>query len=226
MDDHWTGATQASTVLRGSRLRLVAPFGLMVHTTGKGVSQYDSPLARAVKLYMTGDAYPHYVIDTNGGAVQTCYETHWGAHAGIDSAERLAYESGSWRSKLPPAVVERWQQRWPGRRSPLNLFPLASPNAAYIGVELIPLNKPVDENWYTQAQYDKLAALCIDIERRYGIELKGARLVGHEDIEPLTRWDRLGGWDPGFLRPKPRFSWLRLQEARLPIDRTDSAGVV
>ncbi len=32
-------------------------------------------------------------------------------------------------------------------------------------------------------------------------------LPGHEDVAPLKRWNRGGGWDPGAIRLHPRFSW-------------------
>jgi soluble lytic murein transglycosylase-like protein len=33
------------------------------------------------------------------------------------------------------------------------------------------------------------------------------RLLGHEDITPLSRFDKNGCWDPGGLREKPYFDW-------------------
>ena len=61
------------------------------------------------------------------------------------------------------------------------------------------------------------AALALDIAERHGFadafaegEFPSRRLVGHEDIEPLERWNRQGGWDPGGLREKPKFFWPRI----------------
>ena len=41
-------------------------------------------------------------------------------------------------------------------------------------------------------------------------KLPSPRLVGHEDIEPLERWNKQGGWDPGALRVKPKFVWASI----------------
>jgi hypothetical protein len=32
-------------------------------------------------------------------------------------------------------------------------------------------------------------------------------LVCHEDLSPLKRWDKGGGWDVGVLRAVPRLGW-------------------
>jgi hypothetical protein len=49
--------------------------------------------------------------------------------------------------------------------------------------------------------------LLNEIAERRKLTLSGPRLVGHEDVHPLRRWDVYGGWDPGALREKPRFHW-------------------
>ena len=84
-----------------------------------------------------------------------------------------------------------------------------------MGVELLPT--PRGPDWYTQAQYDALAALVVDVAQRHDRPPVGEHVVAHEDLEPLTRWNRTGGWDPGALRPQPRFSWIRHLEAMLPV---------
>ena len=33
------------------------------------------------------------------------------------------------------------------------------------------------------------------------------RLLGHEDLTPISRHDKKGGWDPGGLREVPYFDW-------------------
>jgi N-acetyl-anhydromuramyl-L-alanine amidase AmpD len=63
---------------------------------------------------------------------------------------------------------------------------------------------------YTTAQHDATAALASDIAARWGLPDKwhtSGRLATHEDISPLTRSHKGGGWDPGVLRGSPWFDW-------------------
>jgi N-acetyl-anhydromuramyl-L-alanine amidase AmpD len=82
-----------------------------------------------------------------------------------------------------------------------------SPNDLYVGVELV----PSPDRTFTYVQYFALASLLIEIRERRGVELSGRKLVGHEDLHPLARWNISGGWDPGALRAQPLFSWQKLR---------------
>lgn len=192
----------------------VQPYGLCVHTTGRGLTQRAinldvEPLGLAVDTYCApgiATTFPHYVIGWDGTIIQIADDRERARHAGVDPLERLAYLDGTWMRKLNPAAVNRWFDKWPGIKSPSHLYPSKSPNEDYLGVELIPLNSRGDNGTlFTPAQYTALAELIDDIQDRYGQTLKS--LVGHEDLEPLTRWNSGGGWDPGFLRANPYFRW-------------------
>jgi hypothetical protein len=64
---------------------------------------------------------------------------------------------------------------------------------------------------FTRAQHETIARLAWDIAQRHGWPAgawwRTARLVGHEDLTPLSRHDANGGWDPGGLRDAPYFDW-------------------
>lgn len=198
----------------------VQAWGLCVHTTGRGLPEEAKKLNRdglvhAVEIYCRKDAnFPHYVIGPGGDIRQIADDKERARHAGIDDAERKLYESGEWKKKVSAAALALWERRWPGVKNPLHLFPSRSPNEDYLGVELIPsLTKQPNGTLFTDAQYESLGKLCRDIEQRHGIKLEGKRLVGHEDLEPLSRWDKTGGWDPGGLRPEGKlyFDWGRVR---------------
>lgn len=175
----------------------------------------------------------HYVINSNGVIYQVVDEALVAPHCGIDAWQRQTMIDGSWLQPVlsttaiamfkklkenenkpvprPPSPkgVELWKARWPGFASPLKLYPTTSANDAYVGIEMIPKREPDKYNGqnFEQAQYRALNELLRDIQSRHEIELKGSRLVGHEDVDPYDRWDRTGGWDPGSLRPDPHFNW-------------------
>lgn len=204
----------------------IVPWGVCVHTTGSGVPEEAArlgvpPLQEALSIYLAPDRppiftnFPHYVIDNDGTLVQLADEVERARHVAIPDEDRAMYLSGAWRSKCSATGVKLWDLRWgPGKRNPLQLYPSRHPNDDYLGVELIPLAVPLKSgSRFTSAQYDKLSELLEDIEQRYGLELEGSRLVGHEDISPLTRWNSGGGWDPGGLRGAPSFLWREVQRA-------------
>jgi hypothetical protein len=65
---------------------------------------------------------------------------------------------------------------------------------------------------FTKAQHDSVARLAVDVARRNHWPAneewwRSPRLLGHEDLTPITRKDSKGGWDPGYLRERPYFDW-------------------
>lgn len=187
-------------------------FGVVVHTTGTGVLERSkklgiSPLECAISIYTTpGANFAHYCIDHDGMIVQVADEKEKAPHAGIGKADRALYKSGEWRTKVSRTVLDLWWRRWPDFSSPLSFFPGRSVNEVYLGIELIPLS----DRTFSEEQYDALGRLLIDMSTRHGFGLWSTRVVGHEDLEPLSRWDNKGGWDPGALRASPRFSWQEI----------------
>jgi len=192
----------------------------MFHTSGRGIvkrAERESvpPIVMALAWYRRKSGV-HYVIGYDGTIYQMLEDDRRGAHVGVSLLDRASYLSGRWlrSKKIQSRVVALWRKRWSGYKSPQHLYPTRSPNSCYIGVEMIPLPHLSDDNlWFTEEQHVAAAALARDIARRHGWPenwMNTPRLVGHEDISPLTRWDRNGGWDPGALRTTPRFSWAKI----------------
>lgn len=187
--------------------RTLPVFGLVVHTTGSGITEQAKklkvdPLDHAVAYYLDPKHYfPHYVIGYDGEIVQVADEKERAQHVGF--AERGKYLTSEWENLLPAKLVMNWHSRWPRFQSPAHLFPGASPNNVYIGCELLPP--------FTVEQHKAVVMLAADIGERYKLPdhwWQTPRLVGHSDLNPLTR----GEWDPG-----KTFNWgyvLQLLDAR------------
>lgn len=130
----------------------------------------------------------------------------------------LGHYSGSWTTDLPKLLTKRIQERWPGYPNPLDVLP-DSPNACGIHMECIPLTKfwigqgfepAFPGSYFTQAQYDTIAAVGVDLAARKQWPWEWWRmhhLLGHSDITPISRHIKKGGWDPGHLMSPKRFNW-------------------
>jgi hypothetical protein len=147
---------------------------------------------------------------------------------GVGMLEQIrSIKSGKFEKDLPPIVVSLWRKHWPGYNHPLDLLPTGEQyaNPCYIHVECVPCVYPWNGRYgawevqpmrpglrFTKAQHDTVAYLATDIARRNGWPLnekwwRTPRLLGHEDLSPITRHDKFGGWDPGYLRENPYFDW-------------------
>jgi len=237
---HALFATQVDPKRRRRLKTMKPPWGLCVHTTGRGIVKKANkkgtrPIDEAVAYYAT-TLGPHYAIGYGGAVYQLQADDRHGAHVGISAKERRQYLNGSWVNwkhvvprpqrghVLDTALVivsdneERWRTRWPDFKSPQHLYPTRSPNACYVSIELVPLltsHPYVQETglWYTPRQHAMVAILAADIARRYKWPDKWwetPRLVGHEDLDAMARWGHGGGWDPGALRDSSRFDWSRV----------------
>jgi hypothetical protein len=186
-------------------------FGVVVHTTGRGPAVTGKkrgrpPIQVALDVYYGQPEDTHYVIDHDGTIHAIVPENRVSWHAGWGGVGRRR-----WASWTAPTWWSSVWGRW-NARTPADLLPARAndPNQVYIGVELLG-----DEtaSGFTSAQYDALARLVMDVARRHGFAIPAApspRLLGHEDVEPIRRSDRYGGWDPGAHRTRPVFSWSGL----------------
>lgn len=203
-------------------------FGACVHTTGSGVlskakASGSTPIEAALAIYLAmqrgSQGYlwggPTYVIDYDGAIYQLAPDEVLTAHCG--HPHRELYLSGEWMERCSAKLVEHWRRAWPTFPSPQHLFPGRSPNSAYIGIEFVPLAERRTDGWlYTDAQHRAGIELCRDLGERHGWGERwaaGPRLVGHEDVNPIDRSDDGGGWDPGWLRARPRFDLAGLRLA-------------
>jgi hypothetical protein len=199
-------------------------FGLVVHTTGRGICEQAMKhgvdvLEHAVAYYRAAPYSAHYVIGYDGEIVQITADDRRVPHVGVSAEERKLYLSGLWVKERRLAVMplKLWRGRWGYGKSPQHLFPGPSVNGDYVGVELPPLRDPpiigrMQGLWYTAKQHVAVARLADDLRKRHGwptfpTQLPCPRLLGHEDLDAFGRWDKGGGWDPGALRAAPRFDW-------------------
>ena len=212
--------------MRTERPRARDLWGVCIHTTGSGVWRHgDDPLAAALRYYLQdGDAFPHYLIGLQGEIMQIASETVRAWHAGIKREPRIAYASGAWRTqarRICERALAAWDETFQcgDHLSPLDLFLGTDPNDAYLGVELVPLR----DGGYTAEAVASAVALVLDVWARHADELpvplegipgdgwaavrRQGHLVGHEDLQPLTRWSGAGGWDPGSLGRVPFAPW-------------------
>lgn len=193
--------------------------GLCIHTCGSSIVEQAVkhgayPLEWVVAYYLKPDSYwPHYVVGWDGHIVQLTDEREIALHVGITAEQRSLYASGAWREKINST---QWDKVWGSTTNPMLFYSNSSPNRSYIGLEMLPMS-PAGHLWdthapgpgfrFTEAQHQAVAELAADIWARHGLSPSRSRVVGHEDLNPLDRWDKGGGWDPGRLRASPYFDW-------------------
>jgi N-acetyl-anhydromuramyl-L-alanine amidase AmpD len=205
--------------------RTIDVFGVAVHCTGsslvsKALAHGADCLEYAVAYYQRPEAYfAHYVVGFDGTIAQIADDHERAPHIGMTAADRNAYLSGAWKSRLPTAFTKAWAARWPGKASPSHLYPGKSPNNAYVGFELLiwqegcPGTPPAAGLRYTTEQHDAAAALAADIASRWSLPdgwQRTGRLACHEDVSPLRRSAKGSGWDPGVIRAAPWLDWAYL----------------
>lgn len=200
-------------------------WGFLIHTTGGGVTDKaartgKTPLQVAIETYIASqngaNGYfwggPHYVADFDGTLHQIAPDEAFTAHAGGPNRDKYLF--GSWKTIVSSETVFQWQRRWPMMKHPYSMFPSTSPNADYVGLEMIPVGDGFGGSSmapglrFTRAQHDAVIALGHDLAKRHQWPdgwFNGGRLVCHEDVDPIERSDAHGGWDPGVMRDKPYF---------------------
>ena len=207
-------------------------YGLVVHTTGGGLpaSAKDKRIYHTVHAvdYYSQSHGCHYVNGWRGVAggdlLQVANEREQANGVGVGD-QRRSIDQGRFEKDLPAAVVAQWRARWPGVEHPLRLLPgTRTANSCYVHVECVPCVFHHDKRLitdatpmrpglrFTQAQHEAVALLACDIARRNGWPLhetwwRTPRLLGHEDLTPYNRHDKVGGWDPGGMRATPYFDW-------------------
>lgn len=170
---------------------------LVVHTTGTGVYRRSKPLQWVLSYYTRQSVTPHFVISEVGNVYQVAEIGEWANHVGYSWLDRRRFANGTWRDKVPKAMVEQWDRRWWPAASPLVLVGAEekSVNRVSVGVEMI----PQPDATFTGRQYAALRELRK--QHLDGVSFSELMPVGHEDVNPLRR----PGWDPGaFLG---RFDW-------------------
>jgi hypothetical protein len=179
----------------------------------------------------------HYVNgwqgSQGGDLLQMANEREQANGVGVSNPEdpskdqRASIDAGRFESDLPEVLVRLWRARWPGVEHSLDLLPgTKTANSCYAHMECVPCVYHFQDELvtgdgveplapglrFTQAQHDTVAQLAVDVARRNGWPMSEAwwrtpRLLGHEDLTPISRFDTRGGWDPGYLREEPYFDW-------------------
>lgn len=179
------------------------PFGIMLHTTGGGIAGKASReglslLQAGIATYEAmGNVGPHFMVTPACEVVKFREPTTVAWHCSVKD-QRESFLDGTWVKDVTFQIVKWWRERWPGVKNPSFLYPGASANDAYIGIEMIPTQYPsagldVDIR-YDPGQIVTVAKLVHDLAITHGIDVRRTgRLVGHEDVNPVTR----PGWDPG-----------------------------
>lgn len=97
------------------------------------------------------------------------------------------------RDGTPWAQFDYFTSRWPGQDQPVNFTVDADPNNYSIGIECHGYGSTEkDETVYTERMYSALDVLTRNLSDKYAIPRQKGRIVGHEDVNPITRF----GWDP------------------------------
>jgi hypothetical protein len=125
-----------------------------------------------------------------------------GWHTGSNKRKKL-------KNNSPPGW---WTRRWKDYERPTDLpsWTSKSPNSVSVGIDLLAHGNGAITKKYTREQYESLIklikALCEDLN----IPTKKEYIVGHEDVDPISRGTSKGGWDPG------NFDWEHVRENLQP----------
>ena len=99
------------------------------------------------------------------------------------------------KSSDPPAW---WQKRWPFFKKPTDLACWAGyPNSNSVGIDLLAHGNGAITPGYTEKQYESLAKLVAALCKDLDISIKREYILGHEDVDPISRGTKTSGWDPG-----------------------------
>jgi N-acetyl-anhydromuramyl-L-alanine amidase AmpD len=79
-----------------------------------------------------------------------------------------------------------------------------NPNGLSIGIELREPDHPIIDH-FTNEQYSSLSQLIRTRALMYNIPVNRDTVLGHYDLNPISRGDKRGDWDPG-----ESFNWNRL----------------
>jgi hypothetical protein len=221
--------------------------GLPAKATDKGVY----PTVLAIEHYNQTHGC-HYVNGwrgvEGGDLLQVANEREQAAGVAVTNPknphidQRRSIERSRFEADLPGDLVTRWRARWPGYKHSLELLPgTRTANSCYLHVECVPCVFAYDGKLvsaaeplrpglrFTRAQHDTVALLACDVARRNRWPRdqrwwRSPRLLGHEDLTPISRHTSTGGWDPGYLRKNPYFDWDYVYQAIERLQRGASAG--
>ena len=176
---------------------------IILHATG------ETNLDAIIRFYCSpGAVCPHYIISYNGDIHAIISEDSIAWHTAYSTAHTELYKLGfsewsKWRIKsgaleksAKSDFYAQWHARWPDIDDPRNLCS-SKPNFSSIGIEMQSLENPTDKI-FTPQQYATLTHLLKSISLRRFINLNKNSVLGHSDVDPISRFN----WDPG-----SKFDW-------------------
>ena len=210
-------------------------WGTVNHTMGAGLPAKaldagEEVHVRAHRHYLNSHG-AHYNVAYNGDIIQVANEDMQANGVGMSDQIKEVKESGFdwWKKSFHGNHVASamWEVRWHDADTPLDLYPTKYANSCYVHVEMPPCvfwyddvlqieEEPMRPGLrFTKAQHDSFIKLSIDVADRNKLPdgwWNTGRLVGHEDLSPLTRGNKAGCWDPGWLREDPWFDFKYVKE--------------
>jgi len=202
-----------SKTTRGEKRSLKSINSIIIHTTGFGAGlrrlrdKYDGDLTKVGPAYAKRMANilkykGHFLIDHTGAIYQFLPLSEVGWHTGSSKRRKL-------KDNKPPAW---WIRRWKGFKKPTDLpsWKERSPNAVSVGIDLLAHGNGTLTPGYTDEQYEGLVKLIGALCKDFNIPLERKYIVGHEDVDPISRGSKNSGWDPG------KFDWSKLMDNLQP----------
>tara|TARA_Y100000310_G_scaffold300835_1_gene336817 strand:+ start:1594 stop:2367 length:774 start_codon:yes stop_codon:yes gene_type:complete len=203
---------------KGQKRSLSKINSIIVHTTGYGVGLKRIKERNEGDLVAIGSVYAkrmagilkykgHFLID------------HVGVIYHLIPLGEVAWHTGSGIRKKLKTEKPRgwWARRWKNLDNPTKLpsWKENSPNKVSVGIDLLAHGNGAIVKGYTDAQYESLArlvkALCEDLD----IPVEREYIVGHEDVDPISRGNKKAGWDPG------KFDYNKLLSLASPEEQED-----
>jgi N-acetyl-anhydromuramyl-L-alanine amidase AmpD len=200
---------------KGSTRTLSKINSIIIHTTGYGVGLKRINERNTDELATIGSVYAkrmssvlkykgHFLID------------HVGIVYHFIPLDEVAWHTGSSkRNKLKKEKpFDWWALRWKEMGYPTELpsWEGNSPNKVSVGIDLLAHGNGAIVSGYTDKQYESLArlikALCADLE----IPVDRKYIVGHEDVDPISRGSKKAGWDPGKFDYDRLLSLISIEE--------------
>jgi hypothetical protein len=211
-------ALYESKTARAGKRSLGKINSIIIHTTGYGAGLKRLKKANEdaignlnkVALGKIGKGYAkrmatilkykgHFLIDHTGVIYQFLPLKEIGWHTGSGKRIKLKRDE----------PFDWWVSRWPDYKRPTDLpsWVENSPNKVSIGIDLLAHGNGALTSGYTEQQYESLTrlikALCEDLK----IDVERKLILGHEDVDPISRGSKRSGWDPG------AFDWDKLMNS-------------
>lgn len=174
-----------------------AVLATLMHTTGRGLAKV------AARSGAPGTrAYDDAALAWYRASGWSYYGTYLVGSTGVvfelaPPALRCWHAAGLKKNYTSRRHHAWWRARWPHVADPTALVG-RYPNAVTIGIDLL----PGLDGGFSPAQLSAAAALVRRLHIKHDLPLKRRFILGHEDVDPVRRGKRNGGWDPG-----RRFDW-------------------